>query len=228
MFYFRVFLLLAVTISMYKFYGLSAGLLGLAISIGKILYTLGYMKSIKIFKTSFSKGIVFTKDYTGSYKNIYIAFKEAETLIHKFRLGNDYKIIGLYYDNDKTPDDKKRACVGLYKKLVSQDDKVDLNLEDFGKDINNGFKISNFEATPALYATWDFVNTFSMMIGIKKFYAELHDSLKNKYFRKNYKIESEEVKVCIELYESDTSLKFYVPLTQQESFLIHDDFKKKE
>ena len=67
-----------------------------------------------------------------------------------------------------------------------------------------------------------------MLIGIKKFYAELHDSLKNKYFRKNYKIESEEVKVCIELYESDSCLKFYVPLSQYESFLIHDDFKKKE
>ena len=228
MFAFRVILLLCISFAMYKFYGLPAGLLGLAISLGKILYSLGYMKSVKIFKSSISKGTIFTKDYTGSYKNIHIAYKEAVTLIHKFRLGNDYKVIGLFYDSENTPDDKKRACVGLYKKLVSPDDKVDLNLEDFCKDSKNGFKISNFESTPVLYANWDYVNTFSMLIGIKKFYAELHDSLKNKYFRKNYKIESEEVKVCIELYESDTSLKFYVPLSQQESFLIHDDFKKKE
>ena len=228
MFAFRVILLLGISFAMYKFYGLPAGLLGLAISLGKILYSLGYMKSIKIFKSSISKGTIFTKDYTGSYKNIHIAYKEAVTLIHKFRLGNDYKVIGLFYDSENTPDDKKRACVGLYKKLVSPDDKVDLNLEDFCKDSKNGFKISNFESTPVLYANWDYVNTFSMLIGIKKFYAELHDSLKNKYFRKNYKIESEEVKVCIELYESDSCLKFYVPLSQYESFLIHDDFKKKE
>ena len=228
MFAFRVILLLCISFAMYKFYGLPAGLLGLAISLGKILYSLGYMKSVKIFKSSISKGILYTKDYTGSYKNIHIAYKEAVTLIHKFRLGNDYKVIGLFYDSENTPDDKKRACVGLYKKLVSPDDKVDLNLEDFCKDSKNGFKISNFESTPVLYANWDYVNTFSMLIGIKKFYAELHDSLKNKYFRKNYKIESEEVKVCIELYESDSCLKFYVPLSQYESFLIHDDFKKKE
>ena len=228
MFAFRVILLLGISFAMYKFYGLPAGLLGLAISLGKILYSLGYMKSVKIFKSSISKGTIFTKDYTGSYKNIYIAFQEAETLIHKFHLQNDYKVIALYFDPETTPYNKKRACVGIYKKISTAEDKIDLNLEDFCKEPKNGFKISNFESTPALYATWDYVNNFSMLIGIKKFYAELHDSLKNKYFRKNYKIESEEVKVCIELYESNSSLKFYVPLSQQESFLIHDNFKKKE
>ena len=75
MFAFRVILLLCISFAMYKFYGLPAGLLGLAISLGKILYSLGYMKSIKIFKSSISKGILYTKDYTGSYKNIHIAYK---------------------------------------------------------------------------------------------------------------------------------------------------------
>ena len=229
MFTLRIILLLSVSFLMFKFYGITGGILGLIISLVKILYSLGYMKSIKIFKRSFTKGIVFTKDYKGSYKNLQIAFNEVNTLKEKFHLDKSYKIICFFYDNHKVEESKKRSSIGLYKKQSSNDDKIDLNLEDFCKDKNNGFKITVFEnSVPSLYSNWDFVNFFSMMIGIKKFYDELHDSLKNKYFRRNYKIENEDIKVCVELFESDSNMTFYVPLNQIDNFLIHDDFKQEK
>ena len=115
MFTLRIILLLSVSFLMFKFYCITGGILGLIISLVKILYSLGYMKSIKIFKRSFTKGIVFTKDYKGSYKNLQIAFNEVNTLKEKFHLDKSYKIICFLGVSDKIYIYKYKINIYIYK-----------------------------------------------------------------------------------------------------------------
>lgn len=67
---------------------------------------------------------------------------------------------------------------------------------------------------------------FSLLIGINKFYKELNVNLENETFRKQYKVKSKEYKCSIELYDSLDVVKFYVPTTNEDKFMLHDSLKE--
>ena len=80
-----------------------------------------------------------------------------------------------------------------------------------------------------IYSTWEFSNSFTMVMGIMKFYALMKKNLEDAMFRKMYKIK-ENPKVCIELYESESKLEFYIPIANEDKFLVYkkDDSQKRD
>lgn len=66
------------------------------------------------------------------------------------------------------------------------------------------------------------------VLEVKKFYKELNVNLENETFRKQYKVKSKEYKCSIELYDSQDIVKFYVPTTNEEKFMLHDTLKEEK
>ena len=64
------------------------------------------ISNIIFYRSSLGNGIVFTKDYYGSYNNLQQAFNEAKKLISTYQL-KDFLIIGIYYDKADSPDQNK-------------------------------------------------------------------------------------------------------------------------
>ena len=59
-----------------------------------------------------------------------------------------------------------------------------------------------------------------MIIGIMKFYASMKKNLEDALFRKMHKIK-ENPKLCIELYESESKMEFYIPITNADKFFFY-------
>jgi hypothetical protein len=204
--------------------GLSGFLIGLGITVYKVLNSFGFIRSINISKLSFTGGIIYYKEYTGSYKKIGENFKDIAEIIKKFKL-SDYCIIAIYYDDaEKTEENKQKAIYGLYKKINVKNFKPNDDLEEYLKE--HKYIKGELSNTNSLYASWEYVNIFSMLLGIKKFYQTLHKNLKDEHFKKLYRIKEDQFKLCIELYDSDTSMSFFIPLINHEQFMLHKDLKK--
>ena len=217
-------ILFLVDFVIYKYVGLIPALIGLAIIIYRISNAIGFTRSIQIYKGNLSEGIVYTKDYTGSYKKVGEMFKESREILKRFKMEKTYAIIGIYYDyQDKVPEGKQRASIGIYKKKSTDFIKPNEELEKYV--LENGYKKNAIPSTPSLYSDWYFMNMLSLIVGIDKFYKELNLNLENETFRKQYKVKSKEYKCSLELYDSPDVVKFYVPTTNEDKFMIHDTLK---
>ena len=216
-------ILLCVDIYIFMHFGKIYGCIGLGVILVRLLNTLGYLRSPKVFRGAFSEGVAYLKDYQGPYHNP-DAYKEALNLITTFKLKN-FVVIGLFYDKPgEVPEDKLRCSIGIFRRNIGFPDPVSQEFENHCKD-NNYYSVE-FPMTSCIYSSWEYSNFFTMMIGIMKFYKVLNDSLKDPQVRKLYKIkENVDPKVTIELYSTESKMEFFVPIVNEDKFLV---YKKEE
>ena len=214
---FYVGLYLIINLLAFKLGGFWLGLIALCIVIYKVLDMFGIIRNIIIYKGSFGDGIVFTKDYYGSYNNLQQAFNEAKKLISTYQL-KDFLIIGIYYDKADSPDQNKlRSSIGIYKQNRGFPDKVPEEFERYCQ--NNEYNKNELPNTSSLYASWDYFNTFTLITGIKKFKSTLYSKLKDPSFKRLFKVDENKVKVIVEVYK-EKEVNFYVPLLNVDKFML--------
>ncbi len=222
----RLVLLLAVDIYIFMNFGKLYGFLGLGVIIFRFLHIFGFTRSPQIYRGAFSEGVAYLKDYQGSYKNPE-AYKEAAYLINTYKL-KDFLVIGIFYDKPgEVPEEKLRSSIGIYRRNQGFPDPVPKEFESYCQ-TNNYYSV-DLPMNSCIYSTWEFSNSFTMVMGIMKFYALMTKNLEDAMFRKMYKIK-ENPKVCIELYESESKLEFYIPIANEEKFLVYkkDDSLKRD
>jgi len=217
-----IILLLYTNYLVYHYSGIFLGLISSLIVIYKISYILGKTRTPTIFLGSFQQGLSYTKDYFGSYTQHKGAFLEAKKLIEKYKL-KDFVLIAIYYDKPGSMDDNKlRSSIGIYKRSKWSPEKIPEEFEKYCEE--NGYNKTELPDTSSLCCIWDYFNYNSMMIGIKKFYKLFEVKIRDGNFRKMYNIDENKTKISIEVYESiDSYISFYVPLTNNENFMV---FKK--
>ena len=215
--YWKIPLYLIISLLAFKLGGFWIGLIALCIVIYKLLDMFGIIRNIIIYKGSFGDGIVFTKDYYGSYNNLQQAFNEAKKLISTYQL-KDFSIIGIYYDKADSPDQNKlRSSIGIYKQNRGFPDKVPEEFERYCQ--NNEYNKNELPNTSSLYASWDYFNTFTLITGIKKFKSTLYSKLKDPSFKRLFKVDENKVKVIVEVYK-EKEVNFYVPLLNVDKFML--------
>ena len=222
----RLVLLLAVDIYIFMNFGKLYGFLGLGVIIFRFLHIFGFTRSPQIYRGAFSEGVAYLKDYQGSYKNPE-AYKEAAYLINTYKL-KGFLVIGIFYDRPgEVPEEKLRSSIGIYRRNQGFPDPVPKEFESYCQ-TNNYYSV-DLPMNSCIYSTWEFSNSFTMVMGIMKFYALMKKNLEDAMFRKMYKIK-ENPKVCIELYESESKLEFYIPIANEEKFLVYkkDDSLKRD
>ena len=222
----RLVLLLAVDIYIFMNFGKLYGFLGLGVIIFRFLHIFGFTRSPQIYRGAFSEGVAYLKDYQGSYKNPE-AYKEAAYLINTYKL-KGFLVIGIFYDRPgEVPEEKLRSSIGIYRRNQGFPDPVPKEFESYCQ-TNNYYSV-DLPMNSCIYSTWEFSNSFTMVMGIMKFYALMKKNLEDAMFRKMYKIK-ENPKVCIELYESESKMEFYIPIANEEKFLVYkkDDSLKRD
>ena len=123
-------ILFIVDIYIFWNFGKLFGFLGLGIILYRLLNTLGLIRSPQIYRGAFSEGIVYLKDYQGSYRNPE-PYKEVSNLIKNFKL-KDFQIIGIFYDKPgDVPEEKLRSSIGIYRKNQGFPDPVSKELESY-------------------------------------------------------------------------------------------------
>ena len=213
----RLVLLLAVDIYIFMNFGKLYGFLGLGVIIFRFLHIFGFTRSPQIYRGAFSEGVAYLKDYQGSYKNPE-AYKEAAYLINTYKL-KGFLVIGIFYDRPgEVPEEKLRSSIGIYRRNQGFPDPVPKEFESYCQ-TNNYYSV-DLPMNSCIYSTWEFSNSFTMVMGIMKFYAMMKKNLEDAMFRKMYKIK-ENPKVCIELYESESKLEFYIPIANEDKFLVY-------
>ena len=222
----RLVLLLAVDIYIFMNFGKLYGFLGLGVIIFRFLHIFGFTRSPQIYRGAFSEGVAYLKDYQGSYKNPE-AYKEAAYLINTYKL-KGFLVIGIFYDRPgEVPEEKLRSSIGIYRRNQGFPDPVPKEFESYCQ-TNNYYSV-DLPMNSCIYSTWEFSNSFTMVMGIMKFYALMKKNLEDAMFRKMYKIK-ENPKVCIELYESESKMEFYIPIANEDKFLVYkkDDSQKRD
>ena len=222
----RLVLLLAVDIYIFMNFGKLYGFLGLGVIIFRFLHIFGFTRSPQIYRGAFSEGVAYLKDYQGSYKNPE-AYKEAAYLINTYKL-KGFLVIGIFYDRPgEVPEEKLRSSIGIYRRNQGFPDPVPKEFESYCQ-TNNYYSV-DLPMNSCIYSTWEFSNSFTLVMGIMKFYALMKKNLEDAMFRKMYKIK-ENPKVCIELYESESKLEFYIPIANEDKFLVYkkDDSLKRD
>ena len=222
----RLVLLLAVDIYIFMNFGKLYGFLGLGVIIFRFLHIFGFTRSPQIYRGAFSEGVAYLKDYQGSYKNPE-AYKEAAYLINTYKL-KGFLVIGIFYDRPgEVPEEKLRSSIGIYRRNQGFPDPVPKEFESYCQ--TNNYYSADLPMNSCIYSTWEFSNSFTMVMGIMKFYALMKKNLEDAMFRKMYKIK-ENPKVCIELYESESKLEFYIPIANEDKFLVYkkDDSLKRD
>ena len=213
----RLVLLLAVDIYIFMNFGKLYGFLGLGVIIFRFLHIFGCTRSPQIYRGAFSEGVAYLKDYQGSYKNPE-AYKEAAYLINTYKL-KGFLVIGIFYDRPgEVPEEKLRSSIGIYRRNQGFPDPVPKEFESYCQ--TNNYYSADLPMNSCIYSTWEFSNSFTMVMGIMKFYALMKKNLEDAMFRKMYKIK-ENPKVCIELYESESKMEFYIPIANEDKFLVY-------
>ena len=215
--YWKIGLYLIINLLAFKLGGFWLGLIALCIVIYKLLDMFGIIRNIIFYRGSFGDGIVFTKDYYGSYNNLQQAFNEAKKLISTYQL-KDFSIIGIYYDKADSPDQNKlRSSIGIYKQNRGFPDKVPEEFERYCQ--NNEYNKNELPNSNSIYASWDYFNTFTLINGIKKFKSVLYSKLKDPSFKRLFKVDENKVKVIVEVYK-EKEVNFYVPLLNVDKFML--------
>ena len=208
---------IAIDIYIFRNFGKLCGFLGLGIIIYRLLNLLGFLRTPKIYRGFFNEGVAYLKDYKGKYFNPN-AFKESLELIKKFNLEN-FVLIGIYYDRPgNIPETEYRCSIGIYKKNVGFANPVPKEFEEYCE--KNNYYFAELPSTSSVYSDWEYTNHFVMMMGILKFYKIIKLGLEDASFRKMYKI-SEKSKICIELYLTESKMEFYIPLANEEKYMLY-------
>ena len=221
-------ILIGIDIFIFKYIGFYPGIIFLVVISYIFLKKLGFLRKPGIFRGNFPEGVVFLKDYQGPFYKANTAFKEASNLIKTFQL-KDYAIIAFYYDRPgEVEESKLRYSVGIYKKNKGFPDKPSGDLENHCK--TNNYYYAELPNSSSLYSFWEYSNAFTLMLGIKKFYTILNNSLNDNDFRRTFKIQDKnfKIKVGVEVYESGSKMEFFIPLMNTEKFLLYKKDTKTE
>ena len=219
-------LLIGLDIIIFKFIGFYPGLIFLGILAYMFLKKLGFIRKPGIFRGNFPEGIVFLKDYQGSYGQSFIAHKEASNIIQTFKL-KDYSVIGLYYDKQgEVEDSKLRYSYGIYKMNKGFPEKPDGDLENYCK--SNNYFYHEVPNSSSLYSFWEYSNPFTMLLGIRKFIALIKQSLNDPDFKRTFKIQDTNLKVRIFVFSNESKLNFYIPIIGADKFLLYKKDSKIE
>ncbi len=129
--------------------------------------------------------------------------------------------MGIYYDKPgEVQDSKLRYSIGIFKKnKEGEKDDPPERLEMYCN--TNNYYLADLPNTKSLTSEWNYSNAFTMMIGITKFNMELKKELKNEEFKKLYGMKDGDGKIVVELYETDSNIKFFIPLENINSFSLY-------
>lgn len=194
----------------------------LVFGIYKLLHTLGIIRNPEFFRGSFTDGTAYLKDYVGSDNRE--AFIEASRLIRNFNL-KDYKILAIHYDLIKPVENgKQRSSIGIFKRDLGFPDKMPDEFERYCKE--NGYNQFGLPMSACIYSHWVYYSSYTLMLGIQRFYALLRSQINDETFKRNHKIrDSNLITSCVELYESENRVCFYVPVLNRERFLVYQKDK---
>ncbi len=218
--YLKILILVVVDLISFKLAGFWFGLIATGIVVYKILSIIGVLRKPGFFRGPFYEGVSFTKDYVGPYSNQEKAYEEAINLINLFKL-EDFSVIGFFYDTPgKVEDSKLRCSIGIYKKNVGFPEKFSEEFERYCE--QNGYNKNELPNATSLYSSWEYFNTFTLKLGISKFYSAFNENLKNASFKRTFNINESKLKASIELYGKNT-VEFFIPLLNGDKFML---FKK--
>ena len=195
------------------------------------LYILGFLRSPTIFRGSFVEGIVFLKDYQGSYNKNMAAFEEAAKIIKTFKLDQEEKgkqkfgLIGIYYDRPGEVEESKLRCsIGIYQRNIGFPEKPSRELESYCNE--NNYYYAELPSASSIYGEWKYPTFFTLTLGIKKFFSKLKKSINDASFLKSYRLNSNmKFDIIIEVYESDSKVSFYVPYFNVDKFRLYKSDK---
>ncbi|KAL5014406.1 hypothetical protein ScPMuIL_008676 [Solemya velum] len=123
--------------------------------------------------------------------------------------------IGLYYDNpDEVPAEKLRWAVGQI--VAENGEKLDGAVKKQYEEAGCKF-ITLPPIRAAITAKFHYKNNISMYFGMRSFYSKLMAYIAEKNLRKD---------LCMEIYDGNT-VRFMVPLDQQESFVVPEAREKR-
>ena len=200
-------------------FGKLYGFIGLGIIIYRFLNTFGITRSPTIYKATFKECTAYLKDYQGSYRNPN-SYKEALDLLKTLNL-EKFGVIGIFYDKPgEVTEDKLRCSIGVYKLNKGFADPPSKELEKYCKD--NNYYMTELPTASSIYSDWDFSNSFTMMMGIMKFYKKLDNNLSDPMFRQTYRLSKEfKPKISIEIFKSESKMEFYVPYVDVDKFFVY-------
>ena len=80
-----------------------------------------------------------------------------------------FKKFGIYYDQPgEVEESKLRSSVGIYKKNMTKiAEQIPEDLEKYCE--SKGYIKNELPMADSLYSNWDYINVFSMMLGIAKY-----------------------------------------------------------
>jgi hypothetical protein len=223
-------LLFILDLMIYWFHSFKMGAIFFVILFCKILWDIGFFKSVIFNARTLNRTEIYYKEFTGNYKNIGKEFEKLTLLITKFKLSKDiFSTFGLYYDNPKEVNpDQCRAIIGIISYPGSE--KTDLNEINIPEDmidflISFNFKKSTFPETPSIYTSFPFVNVLSIFMAIKKVYSQFERKKPILMKEFNLDIKSCKEQCSLEIYSQD-AIHFYFPLKNKDRFRLHSSLKK--
>lgn len=214
-------LLFVVSLISFKFLSLYLSLIILSLSIFLILRSTGIFTSIQIYTSHINSGIIYVKDYQGSYKQIGKEIYILLCMLKKFNLENTYSIFCIDYDNPldvKTDKSKCKASVGIYKEKT-ENFETDKEIENYAKE--NEMVSKMIPKTRSLRGDWKYGNFLAMIVGIKKFYLKIHEKLSDPKYCEEVNARKEEIKIAVEIYRPSGKINFNIPFENQEEFMLY-------
>ena len=222
----RIIILLVINLISYYLGGLHIAAFSLLITIYRVLSIYGITITPQLFQNNFRAGICYIKDYTGGYKSHSDVWAYMCKLMEEKNL-NDFSLIALYYDEpqkDKEKEKEQRCSIGFYLKNDGDEKyQVPEEIEKY-LIVEEKFRKHNLVRAKSIYCCWSYFNTFTMMLGINKFYSLIKNKLNNRKFMEAYNIKKEQVNIAIEVYENffgNQNIHFYIPLQNNEQFFLY-------
>ena len=222
----RIIILLIINLLSYYLLGFYIGAFSFLITIYRVLSIYRIIITPELFQKNFRAGICYIKDYTGSYTSHSDVWAYMCKLMEEKNL-NDFSLIALYYDEpqkDKEKEKEQRCSIGFY--LQNEGDEKNKVPEEIEKYliVEEKFKKHNLVEAKSIYCCWDYFNTFTMMLGIKKFYSLFQKKINSRYFMDAYNLKKEQINVGIEVYENffgNKNIHFYFPFQNNDKFFLY-------
>lgn len=222
----RIFILLIINLLCYYLVGFHIAAFSFLITIYRVLSIYKITITPHLFQNNFRAGICYIKDYTGGYTSHSDVWAYMCKLKEEKNL-NDFSLIALYYDQpqkDKEKEKQQRCSIGFYLKNDS-DENIQVP-EEIEKCliVEEKFRKHNLVGAKSIYCCWDYFNSFTMMLGIKKFYSLIQKKINSKKFMNAYNIKKEQINVGIEVYENffeEQNIHFYFPFQNNDKFFLY-------
>ena len=222
----RIFILLLINLLCYYLLGFHIAAFSFLITIYRVLSIYKITTTPHLFQNNFRAGICYIKDYTGGYTSHSDVWAYMCKLKEEKNL-NDFSLIALYYDQpqkDKEKEKQQRCSIGFYLKNDA-DENIHVP-EEIEKCliVEEKFRKHNLVGAKSIYCCWDYFNSFTMMLGIKKFYSLIQKKINSKKFMNAYNIKKEQINVGIEVYENffgEQNIHFYFPFQNNDKFFLY-------